>query len=277
MVTPSGVRRRELTADCDRCAALCCVVPAFARSADFAVNKPAGTPCRNLTPELRCGIHAELRGRGFAGCAVFDCFGAGQHVTQVTYGGHDWRASPDAAAMPEVFRVVRQLHELLRHVGEALARPEAAAVHPELRRVQREVERRADGAPAELAALDVDPLRAEGGELLARASELVRERLPRRADDRRGADLVGADLRGEDLRGASLRGALLLGADLRGAALDRADLLGADLRAADVRGTDLSTCLFLTQPQVGAARGDARTGIPAVLARPPHWTPPHWT
>ncbi len=64
---------------------------------------------------------------------------------------------------------------------------------------------------------------------------------------------------------------LLIGADLRGARLDRADVLGADLRAADVRGTDLSTCLFLTQPQVGAARGDAATAIPAVLRRPGSW------
>jgi hypothetical protein len=39
-----------------------------------------------------------------------------------------------------------------------------------------------------------------------------------------------------------------------------------------VRGTDLRTCLFLTQPQVEAARGDASTGIPAVLTRPAHWS-----
>ena len=40
--------RRDLTADCSRCAGLCCVLPAFAASADFAVDKPAGTPCRHL-------------------------------------------------------------------------------------------------------------------------------------------------------------------------------------------------------------------------------------
>ncbi|HEY3438708.1 MAG TPA: pentapeptide repeat-containing protein, partial [Actinotalea sp.] len=35
----------ELVADCSRCAGLCCVVPAFVRSADFAITKPAQTPC----------------------------------------------------------------------------------------------------------------------------------------------------------------------------------------------------------------------------------------
>ena len=49
----------QLEADCSRCAALCCVVPAFARSSDFAVDKPAGTPCVHLAADHRCGIHAE--------------------------------------------------------------------------------------------------------------------------------------------------------------------------------------------------------------------------
>lgn len=68
------------------------------------------------------------------------------------------------------------------------------------------------------------------------------------------------------------RGAYLLGADLRGANLGRADLLGADLRAADVRGALLAGSIFLTQPQLDAARGDSRTTIPAALTRPRHWS-----
>jgi uncharacterized protein YjbI with pentapeptide repeats len=83
---------------------------------------------------------------------------------------------------------------------------------------------------------------------------------------------MSRDLRGARLRGASLRGAYLIGADLRGADLRTADLLGADLRAADVRGTDLGECLFLTQPQVEAAIGDAATRIPAALNRPAYWS-----
>ena len=61
------------------------------------------------------------------------------------------------------------------------------------------------------------------------------------------------------------------GADLRGLDLGTADLLGADLRNADLRGADLSRSLFLTQPQVTAARGDASTRLPSVLQRPVHW------
>ena len=39
------------------------------------------------------------------------------------------------------------------------------------------------------------------------------------------------------------------------------------------RAADLSTCLFVTQSQVSAARGDAGTAIPAAVGRPAHWGP----
>src|SRR6478609_5910254 len=109
---PLADRRADLRADCSRCAALCCVAPAFARSADFAIDKPSGQPCPKLEDDLRCGIHAELRERGFPGCAVFDCFGAGQQIVQVTFGGQDWRTTPELAGpMFAVLPVMRRLHE----------------------------------------------------------------------------------------------------------------------------------------------------------------------
>ena len=36
-------------------------------------------------------------------------------------------------------------------------------------------------------------------------------------------------------------------------------------------GADLSDALFLTRPQLAAARGDAATRIPTDLERPAHW------
>ena len=130
------------------------------------------------------------------------------------------------------------------------------------------VEERTARSAEDLSRLDVGAIRGEVGELLGRASDLVRGP---GAPDRRGADLMGRDLRRAGLEDAGLRGAYLIGADLRGVDLGRADLLGADLRAADVRGTDLSRCLFLTQPQVTAARGDESTRLPVVLTTPDHW------
>ncbi|NEK85721.1 pentapeptide repeat-containing protein [Blastococcus saxobsidens] len=267
---PLADDRSALRADCSRCAGLCCVAPAFAASADFAIDKPAGTPCVYLAGDFRCGIHASLRERGFPGCTVFDCFGAGQRITQETFGGHSWRETPELArAQFAVLPVMRQLHEMLWYLAEALALPAAAPLHGELRTRQGELREVARRSADELATLDIGPHRGPVGELLGRVSDLVRG--SGRGPDRRGADLMGRDLRRVDLRGAGLRGAYLIGADLRGADLGTADLLGADLRAADVRGADLSRCLFLTQPQVTAARGDEATRLPAILDRPPAW------
>ena len=53
--------RAGLRADCSRCTGLCCVAPAFAASADFALDKPAGRACPHLQGDSRCGIHADLR------------------------------------------------------------------------------------------------------------------------------------------------------------------------------------------------------------------------
>jgi hypothetical protein len=222
-------------------------------------------PCPNLRDDFRCGIHAQLRERGFPGCEVFDCFGAGQRITQETFGGRAWREEPGlAAAQFAVLPVMRQLHEALWYLAEARTLTDA----PEVRGLEELTERLAAGTPPELAALDIVAHRREVGELLGRVSELVRTPP---GPDRRNADLIGADLRRRPLQNASLRGAYLIGADLRGVDLGTADLLGADLRGADVRGADLAGCLFLTRPQVEAARGDMSTKLPGALTRPAHW------
>lgn len=304
---PRSDPRAELRADCARCAGLCCVAPALTVSADFAIDKPPGRPCPHLGVDFRCGIHTDLRGRGFAGCATFDCLGAGQRTVQETFGGRDWRRSPELAeSMFAVFGVLRRLHELLWYLAEALTLDAARPRHAELAAARDRIERLAHDGPAELLAVDVDAQRDQVGPLLAAVSALVRtpdqggaelrgaeqhEADPNgrerhgveqhgadpvgrqlRGAELRSADLVGRQLRGADLRGANLRGAYLIGADLRRADLRRADLIGADLRAARLAGADLSTALFLTQFQANAAHGDRDTHLPPTLRRPEHWT-----
>ncbi|MFD8492940.1 pentapeptide repeat-containing protein [Amycolatopsis sp. NPDC059657] len=264
---------RELKADCENCFALCCVAPAFAASSDFAITKPAGQACPNLAEDFRCGIHRDLRAKGFRGCTVFDCFGAGQQVSQVTFGGEDWRRSPKVAReMFAVFPVMRDLHELLYYLTEALALPAARPVRAELEVALKETERLTLHNPAALGRLDVAAHRHGVNGVLLRASELARAEVKGRKKDRRGADLIGAALRGASLRGASLRGAYLIGADLRGADLRLADVIGADFRDADVRGADFTGALFLIQSQLDAAKGDGTTKLPSSVRAPGHWS-----
>lgn len=259
-----------LRADCTRCAALCCVVPAFARSADFAIDKPAETACVNLAADDRCGIHPVLRRRGFAGCTVYDCFGAGQHVTQHVLPGLDRRDAAQLHQAAVLFPFVRALQELRWLVREARALDLPAALAGELAGADDELVRRAAADPDELHRLDVDGVRSRVNPLLTLASEHAR-RSVRRRRDLRGADLTGVSLAGQDLRGASLRGASLLGTDLRDADLRLVDLTGADTRGAVLTGADLRGALFLTRAQLDAAVGDAATRLDDDIAHPAHW------
>ena len=167
----------ELTADCTRCVGLCCVVLPFSRSADFAFDKPAGTPCRHLAADARCGIHASLRESGMRGCVAYDCFGAGQSVTETDRIPH--------------FLVVEQVHEIAWYLADATAgAPTSRPWSP----------RPSAWPPASPSQPDVDDLRSRVAPALRAVAEAARSAY----DGWR--DLAGADLAGGDLRDADLRG-----------------------------------------------------------------------
>jgi Pentapeptide repeats (8 copies) len=248
--------RSDLRADCSACAGLCCVVPAFTVSSDFALDKPSGRPCPHLAVEdFGCTIHDQLPERGFPGCTVYDCFGAGQRVVQQHFGGREWRTTPGVRdAMFAAFEVVERLHELLWYLADAASRRLPHGLRQEVDGLRSAVE----DAAADPHERDVVPLQLRADSLLGEVSVAVRTR----GRHLRGQDLAGRDLRDPGLADADLRGAVLLGADLREVDLAQADLLGADLRGADLRGTDLSRTLFLTRFQLRAGRTDAATLVP---------------
>jgi hypothetical protein len=127
----------SLRPDCARCASLCCVGLAFDRSEQFAFDKPAGEPCRNLQASGRCRIHGALAERGFSGCAAFDCHGAGQHVVQALFGGRSWR--DDASLLPammDALRALKPVHELAGLLQAAHRLPLTPAVRARLEALQ---------------------------------------------------------------------------------------------------------------------------------------------
>lgn len=274
-------RRAALKADCSQCFGLCCVALPFAKTSDFAIDKSYAEPCPNLADDFSCSIHGRLRESGFRGCTVYECFGAGQRTSQVSFGGVSWREDRDLAIpMFEAYSVQRVLHELLWYLAEALDRPAAALIGAALQSAFDETEALTQLPPEDLLALDIEAHREPLADLLREASELVREdaianfRASRTRGGKkpgRGPDFFGADLRGADFRGADLRGAYLIAANLARADLRVADLIGADLRDADLSGADLTGSLFLTQTQLNAAKGDRSTKIPPALEYPGHW------
>jgi len=270
----------NLRADCENCFGLCCVTLYFSASEGFPIDKDAGQPCLNLQPDFRCCVHKNLMERGLKGCIAFDCFGAGQKVAQVSFGGHDWRKAPDAAKqMFEVFLIMRQIHELLWYLTEALTLQPARPIHGALSSMLDEMERLTHISPDSLMELDVAAHRADVNTLLLKTSELVRAQARggqkthsgRQKTFGRRANLIASDLRKMDLRGANLRGACLIAADLRGTDLSWTDFIGADFRDADLSGADFTKSIFLIQAQLNVAKGDNRTKLPSSLTCPKHW------
>lgn len=268
--------RESLQADCQNCFGLCCTALNIVASSDFAINKPAGSPCPNLRDNYSCHIHSHLRETGFKGCTVFDCLGAGQQVSQVTFQGQDWRQSREHAdKMFRVFPIMEQLYEMIAYVAEALSyqvdHELSKQLQAELELLQQTTELDANA----LLALDIVAIRVPVNALLLQTSEQVRQHRIKGKNSRRlnqrGADWMGKNLKGKDLRGTDLRGGYLIAANLQDANLREVDFIGADLRDANLCGADLSTSMFLTQMQINAAQGDRYTKLPTYIKRPAHW------
>lgn len=265
----------KLKADCENCFALCCVALPYSQSADFAMKKCGGTPCIHLKSNYRCKIHQNLRTSGFKGCTVYECYGAGQKVSQESFQGISWRDSPNIAdEMFRVFPIMQQLHEMLHYLQEALNLQEARPLYNELQQIYEETEMVTHGSRASLLEFDVPAHRMIVSNLLLEVSKLVRTKVKSgKYLKRKGVttDLIGANLKRANLKGISFRGAYLIAANLRGADLRMCDFLGSDLRDADLSGANLTGSFFLTQAQVNAAKGDKMTQLPKLVSPPLHW------
>lgn len=254
--------RDSLRIDCSRCCGLCCAALYFAKSEGFPADKPAGTPCGNLLPDFRCAVHADLAATGRKGCRAYDCFGAGQKVTQETYRGKSWRVAPALASQQfDVFLLMYQLHQMLWYLLEAAR----LAPGTDAEDLLEETEHMTRFSPENLLTLDLEAHRRRVNRLL---------RVCCKAGDPQGRPkhLIGKRFKRANLDGRDFSMALLLAADLTGCSLRETNLLGADLRDARLDDADLSQSLFLTQGQINAAGGNAGTRLPPALTRPISWS-----
>jgi len=272
--------RKSLIADCTECFGLCCTALNIVASSDFPMNKPAGTPCIHLQSDYRCQTHSQLRDKGFKGCTVFDCLGAGQIVSQVTFNGQSWRENPDIGAkMFDVFPIMEQIYEMIAYATEVLSYdiPDDLGSKLEKQVVALQDVTKLDAD--DLLAIDLIMYRFSLNELLTSASDWIRGNTIAnmsgvqniKAFDRARVNWMGKNLKGKDLRAMDFRGAYLIAADMRNTDLRAVSFIGADLRDVDFRGANLSTSMFLTQMQINSAKGDAKTILPFYIQRPSHW------
>ena len=149
----------DLSPDCARCDALCCVLLAFDASAAFGFDKPACTACRHLAPDNACTIHPDLTAQGFRGCVLFDCHGAGQRITGQVFKGRSWRDDPTLMpAMTDAFRTLRRLHEAAVLLDQAANLPLTPAQHSTRQTLRTDLDLHRDWSETALYALADGPL-----------------------------------------------------------------------------------------------------------------------
>nr|WP_285851346.1 pentapeptide repeat-containing protein [Sporosarcina aquimarina] len=234
----------------------------------------------NLQSDYSCHIHSQLRNQGFKGCTVFDCLGAGQVVSQVTFNGLSWRENPDIGKkMFQVFPIMEQIHEMITYVAEALSYAIPDDLAGKLRKQLNELQDLTKLDADNLLALDLVKYRFSLNDLLTSTSDFVRRntivKMPVVQEleefDHARANWMGKKLKGKDLRATDFRGAYLIAEDMRNTDLRVVNFIGTDLRDVNFSGADLSTSMFLTQMQINSAKGNVKTKLPYYIHRPSHW------
>ncbi|WP_444658859.1 pentapeptide repeat-containing protein [Caproiciproducens sp. R2] len=260
---------KDLEPDCEKCSGLCCVALYCAKTDGFPADKGAGTPCQYLSPDFRCGIHADLKDRKMSGCLAYECLGAGQKTTQIDSSGGDWKTDPGRAeTIFQTFSVLFQLHQILWYLIEAASLTSDEKTAAAVDALIRENQQMTQLPHGSLLKAGIAGHKSKANNLLKKIIGSISAEDPA---SRQKADFFGKNFRKTNLDRKDFSMSLLIAADLEGCSLDRTVFLGADLRDANLKNTDLSRSVFLTQMQINSAKGNRNTRLPAGLRRPSAW------
>lgn len=270
----------NLKINCEKCFGLCCIALYFSKTEGFPNDKVAGKPCINLQSDFNCSVHSNLREKGLRGCTAYDCFGAGQKVSQVTFNGDDWINCPKLSnEMFDSFLIIRQLNEMLWYLSDASTFISDNNLKNELNLMILETTNLTNLDSSSLKNIDIENHRKRVNSLLRQVYDIVKDKVSSEKKSnsknkkalKSGYDFIGSNLINTNLIGANFAGSLLIASNMRNSNLKGANLIGTDLRDADIRGANLKDSLFLTQAQINTAIGDSNTQLPSSLARPSYW------
>lgn len=264
---------KDLKIDCGNCFGFCCVALYFSKVDGFPKDKSSGEPCVNLNSDFTCKVHKDLRKKGLKGCTSYDCFGAGQKVSKITYNGIDWCESPELAEeMFNVFLVMRQLHEMLWYLSMVYILEKEDTLRSISNIIIQETMEITLLKPEALLKLNLDIHREKVNEVLRKASNQIRSKFVSKNNKTLSKNYIGKNLKNVNLRGADLSGALLIATDLSNNDLSGVNLIGADMRDTNIKGANLENSVFITQQQVNSANGDENTKLPVSLTIPKYWS-----
>ncbi|BCJ96800.1 hypothetical protein acsn021_43690 [Anaerocolumna cellulosilytica] len=260
----------ELKIDCSKCSGLCCTALFFSEMDGFPEDKAAGKPCINLQSDFRCKVHTELMKRNMKGCIGYDCFGAGQKVTEAIYNSN-WRTEPTKSQeMFNVFLVTFQIHQILYFLAEAKTIIPARELWSRLNALIKEGRDICKASPHDILLYDIDGYRKQVNECLRKVKNLVKSIYNHKKEEYK-RNFIGKSYKGKKFDGVDLSMSLLISTNFEGCSFHGANFLGADTRDTNFNSADLREAVFLTQGQVNSARGNSDTKLPRKLCRPITW------
>ncbi|MDD3369692.1 MAG: pentapeptide repeat-containing protein [Lachnospiraceae bacterium] len=281
---------KNMKADCAHCSGLCCTALFFSKVDGFPEDKMAGKPCMNLEKDFRCRIHDKLAERHMRGCIGYDCFGAGQHVTQVIYKGETWQNYSNADEIFNVFTIVFQLYQVRYYLEEAVILIEKSPLKTDIQICLEKLTDLCLGTLEEIQTIKTEECREQANQLLKRVIALQQESIQQRNTQQKNiqqskvperaikqelekyhGDFLGKNLKGRNLSGCDFSTALLIAANLKSCICEGTIFLGADTRDTNFCDADLRRALFLTQGQINAAKGNRHTKLPDYLEKPVTW------
>jgi len=259
----------SMKSDCSKCSGLCCTALFFSKVDGFPKDKIAGKPCINLQKDYRCKIHSQLEQQKMRGCIGYDCFGAGQQVTEIIYKGKAWDELPNQSAeIFDVFTTLLQIYQIRYFLVEASLLTFTGELKRDIHKLIVENVQIANCSPEKILSIDMQEYRNNINALLKKVCKLLKKMLNSKDCPK---DFIGKNFKGNDMSGMDFRDKLLIAANLSDCIFNGAIFLGADTRDTNFSGADLRETIFLTQGQINSAKGNRKTKIPTHLDYPPTW------
>jgi len=260
--------KSNLRINCKDCSGLCCVALYFNQSDGFPENKKAEKPCVNLNNDYTCKIYTQLESKGLKGCIAYDCFGAGQKVTQEWKSKGTWNSNN--LIKQDIFKSF-EMNQLLNQIMWYLLEAYTICDDSDINRIKHLILENINYTkkePKELLSCEIETYRTNVNVELKQLTMKIAKLSKNKIDSKFQFE---KDYSNQDLSYMDFTMAYLIGSNLDGCKLRYTNFLGTDLRDVSIKNTDLSESIFLTQFQVNSMLGNKHTLLPDGLTYPSRW------
>lgn len=205
------------------------------------------------------------------GCIGYDCFGAGQYVTQCIYKGETWQTSQEQSEeIFDVFLVIFQLYQMRYFLEESKIIIPAKELWSDIQNLISENEALCKSTPQDILDIDIESYRNRVNIILKQVCSFIKKSF-KNSDNKGITDFLGRNFTKRNMSGLDLSMKLLIGSNFDSCIFDGTIFLGADTRDTNFNNSDLREAVFLTQGQINSAKGNRNTKLPKHLDSPVTW------